>query len=379
MRIRSVEAIPLRYDVPEPYGSARGTSAARVTCLVRLESNEGLTGVGEAFGPPLVVAAHVRELAPLFLDRDPFDREVMWAEAVNGRYHWGRTGPHVGALSGIETACWDLMGRATGLPAAKLLGGWSRDAVAVYGSTGYFMEAPDGFQRQVEGAVEEGFRRVKIKCGAGLDVDLARIALAFEIGGAGLELLVDLNGNYTADLALRLCRELEGRRVGWLEEPVPPEDLDGYARVRDGTSVPLAGGEAESLRVGFRELISRRLVDVVQPDVTSCGGLGEARAIVQLAQTWNVRFSPHVWGGGVSLAAALQLCAAVPAYPHAPALDREASPILLEYDRGPNALRDELLSEPLAVDGERIAVPRGPGLGVTVDWEAVERYRIDRT
>ena len=379
MKIRTIEPIPLRYEVPEPYGSARGMSAARVTCLVRLESDEGLIGVGEAYGPPLVVAAHVRELAPLFLGQDPFDRERGWAEAVNGRYHWGRTGPHIGALSGIETACWDLMGKAVGRPAAKLLGGWNRDAVTAYGSTGYFTEAPDGFRRQVERAAAEGFRRLKIKCGAGVADDLARIDLAFEIGGHDLELLVDLNGNYTADLALRLCRELEGRRIGWLEEPVPPEDLNGYARLREGTTVPLAGGEAEALRVGFRDLITRRLVDVVQPDVTSCGGLGEARAIVQMAQTWNVRFSPHVWGGAVALAASLQLCAAVPLYPHAPHTTREAVPILFEYDRGPNALREELLTQPFAVSGDRISIPTGPGLGVEVNWDTVERYRIDRT
>jgi len=378
MKIRAIEAIPLRYDVPEPYGSARGMSAARVTCLVRLESDEGLVGVGEAYGPPLVVAAQVRELAPLFLGQDPFDRERLWAEAVNGRYHWGRTGPHVGALSGIETACWDLMGRAVGRPVAKLLGGWNRDTVSVYGSTGYFTDAPDGFRRQVEQAAAEGLRRLKIKCGASLASDLERVDLAFAIAGDDLELLVDLNGNYTADLALRLCRELEGRRIVWLEEPLPSEDLNGYARVREGTTLPIASGEAEALRVGFRDLITRRLVDVVQPDVTSCGGLGEAKAIVQMAQTWNVRFAPHVWGGGVALAASLQLCAAVPLYPHAPLANREAAPLLFEYDRGPNALRDELLTTPFEVRGDRISIPSGPGLGVEVNWDTVERYRIDR-
>lgn len=376
MRIRAIEAIPLRYDVPTgAYGSARGMVSARTTCLVRVETDEGLVGLGEAFGPPRVMAAQVRELAPIFLGQDPFDHEKLWGVATNGRYHWGRTGLHIAALSGIEIACWDLMGKAVGRPAAKLLGGWNRDHVTAYASTGYFTERPDGYRRLVEQAAAEGFRLIKIKCGDGIRSDLERIDLVYEIAGADVGVMVDLNGNYTADLALQLAPELEARRVVWLEEPVPPEDLDGYARLRDGCRVPLASGEADALRVGFRELIARRLLDVVQPDVTTCGGLAEAKAIVRMAQTWNLRFSPHVWGGAVALAAALQLVAATPPHPH---VAREAAPVLFEYDRGPNALRDELLATPLEVEGDRIAIPTGPGLGIELDWAAVERYRIDR-
>ena len=375
MRIRHVEPIPLRYPIPGgAYGSARGLTPARVTTLVRLESDEGVIGLGEAYGPPLVVAAQVRELTPLFEGQDPFDWEVIWARALNGMYHWSRSGILVAALSAIEIACWDLMGKAMGLPAAKLLGGWNRDSVPLYASTGYFTEHPDGYRRLLEAVAAEGHKRVKIKIGDGIASDLERIALAFEIVGPDAELMVDVNGNYTADLALRLAAELDPRRVLWLEEPLPPEDLAGYQRLRDGSSIPLAAGEAEALRLGFRELITRRLVDVVQPDITSCGGLGEAKAIVRLAQTWNLRFSPHVWGGAVALAAALQLCAAVAPYPH---VAREAAPIYLEYDRGPNALREELAAAPFVVEGDRVRVPTGPGLGIELDWDAVARYRID--
>jgi D-galactarolactone cycloisomerase len=376
MKVRAIEAIPLRYEIPTgAYGSARGLVSARTTCLVRMEADGGLVGLGEAFGPPRVMVAHVGELAPVFLGQDPFDHERLWGVATNGRYHWGRTGLHIAALSGLEVACWDLMGKALGLPAAKLLGGWNRDDVRAYASTGYFTERPDGFRRSIEQAAAEGFRLIKIKCGDGIRSDLERIDLTYEIAGKDAGVMVDLNGNYTADLALRLAPELEARGVLWLEEPVPPEDLDGYARLRDGSRVPLASGEADALRVGFRELVSRRLVDIVQPDVTTCGGLAEAKAIVRMAQTWNLRFSPHVWGGAVALAAALQLCAATPLHPH---VTREAAPLLFEYDRGLNALRDELLATPIEVAGDRIRIPKGPGLGVEVDWAAVERFRMDR-
>lgn len=371
--IRAVTAIPLRYAVPAPYGSARGMVSARTTCLVRLETTAGHTGYGEAFGPPLIVAAQVEELAPLFIGADPFDREVVWSRATNERYHWGRGGIHLAALSGLEIACWDLMGQVTGLPVAKLLGGWNRDDVLAYASTGYFTMHEGGFRAAIEAAVGEGFRHIKIKCGDGIRSDLERIDLVYEIAGEDAQLLVDLNGNYTADLALELALELEARGIGWLEEPLPAEDHTGYQRLRDGCQIPIAAGEADAMRTGFRELLSRRLVDIVQPDITTCGGLGEAKAIVAMAQAWNIRYSPHVWGGGIALAAALQLAAATPRYPH---VEREAAPLLFEYDRGANALRDELLSTPIVATAERIAIPYGPGLGVSVDPAALERYRL---
>lgn len=374
MKIRTIEPIPLRYQIPSgAYGSARGLVPARATCLVRMETDDGLLGLGEAFGPPLVIAAQVRELSPIFLGADPFDHEKLWAVATNGRYHWGRTGLHIAALSGLETACWDLMGKATGLPIAKLLGGWNRDTVTAYASTGYFCEDPGGYRRLIEAAASEGFGLIKIKCGDGLRSDLERIDLVTEIAGPETGVMVDLNGNYTADLALQLAPALEARQVVWLEEPVPPEDFVGYARLRAGSRVPLASGEADALRIGFRDLVTQRLVDVVQPDVTTCGGLAEAKAIVRMAQTWNVRFSPHVWGGAIAIAAALQLVAATPLHPH---VGREPAPLLFEYDRGPNALRDELLTTPFQVAGDQLTIPRGPGLGVELDWDAVARFRI---
>lgn len=371
--IRAITAIPLRYTPSTPYGSARGMVNARACCLVRLEASEGQVGYGEAFGPPLVVAAQVEELAPLFIGADPFDRERIWSMATNGRYHWGRGGIHLAALSGLEIACWDLMGHITGLPIAKLLGGWNRDDVLAYASTGYFTPNAGGFRASIERAATEGFRHIKIKCGDGIRDDLERIDLVYEIAGNDAKVLVDLNGNYSADLALELAPELEARHVVWLEEPLPAEDLAGYQRLREGCRIPLAAGEADAMRVGFRDLLCRRLVDVVQPDITTCGGLGEAKAIVAMAQAWNIRYSPHVWGGGIALAAALQLAAATPRYPHAA---REVLPLLFEYDRGANALRDELLATPIVATGERIAIPAGPGLGVTVDGAALDRYRL---
>lgn len=375
MKITGVEPIPLRYNVPgSAYGGARGQTSRRETCLVRVTTDEGLIGLGEAFGPAAVIASHVEELGPFFDGEDPFDREKIWNAVVSRRYHWGRGGLHIAALSGLEMACWDLMGKACGMPAAKLLGGWHRDSVRPYASTGYFTDSNDEFRASIEAALGEGFDHLKIKCGRGLKDDLHRIRTVEDASREHPGLMVDLNGNYTADTALRLADEV-GDRLVWLEEPVPPDDLDGYRRIRDGSTVAIASGEANALRLGFRDLISERLVDVVQPDVSNCGGLGEAKAIVQLAHTWNLRFSPHVWGGAVMFAASLQLCAATAAHPQESSDDAE---LLFEYDQATNGLLADLLQTSISVEPSAIEIPTGPGLGIDLDWAAVDHYRLDQ-
>ena len=185
--------------------------------------------------------------------------------------------------------------------------------------------------------------------------------------------MVDLNGNYSADQARRSAEAMADADVAWLEEPLAPEDVDGLTVLRP-LDVALATGEALYTRYPFRRLIAERLVDVVQPDITKIGGLSEAKTVCELARTWGVRISPHVWGGGIALAAAVQLLASVPDYPHT---NHVPDPLWLELDRGDNALRDELLTAPFRpVDG-LITVPNEPGLGVDVDERALEYLRED--
>jgi D-galactarolactone cycloisomerase len=158
MKITKVEAIPLRYEIATGwYGGARSQTTRREACLVVVDTDEGLYGVGECFGPALVTAAHVQELSALFLGQDPFDRERLWTAATNSRYHIARGWVQASVLSGLDIACWDLMGKYCEQPAAKLLGGWNRDSVTPYASTGYFSGPEDGFRASIESAVEEGF------------------------------------------------------------------------------------------------------------------------------------------------------------------------------------------------------------------------------
>jgi D-galactarolactone cycloisomerase len=375
MRIRQVEAIPLQFPVPDgnAYGMARGLAGARTATLVRVDTDEGLTGLGEAWGPPEAVFRQVEALAPQFVGRDPFDLEAITARILGGNYHLGLQGLHITALSGLDIACWDLMGKAVGRPVAQLLGGIARREVQCYASTGYFTTSGD-LAPMLEKALEGGFQALKIKIGHGMADDVARVRLAREVAGDQALLLVDINGNYTADAAIASTEAIRAYGIHWVEEPVTPADIHGFERVREKVQVPIATGEAEFTRYGFRELISRRLVDVLQPDVTKVGGLLEAKTIARMAQAWHIRVSPHVWGGAVGVAAGLHLACSLPDYPHT---THPGFPLLFEYDRAPNGLRDDLLAEPLRVENGVIYLPDGPGLGITLDERAVNHWRME--
>jgi D-galactarolactone cycloisomerase len=185
-------------------------------------------------------------------------------------------------------------------------------------------------------------------------------------------LLLDVNGNYTADLALESMRRTAPYGIHYYEEPLPPQDVEGYKALARRAPIAVAAGEALYTVFDFNRLISARAVDLVQPDLTLCGGLDEAQAIAVLCRLHNVGLSPHVWGGPVGLAAALHFMAALPDYPHT---DHLPYPRMVEYDVGENPLRDHLLAQPLRPVHGQIHVPDGPGLGIELDPDAVRRFR----
>ena len=213
---------------------------------------------------------------------------------------------------------------------------------------------------------------MKIKVGGGPEEDAARARLARHAIGPDMLLMVDANGNYTPDLALASMAAVAPFDIHFYEEPLPPTDFAGYAYLRARAPIPVATGEALYTAWDFKRLIECGGADILQPDLTLCGGFDEARAIWTMTRLANLRLSPHVWGGAVGLAAAVHFIAALPENPH---VDRVPYPVLLELDQGENALRDRLLTEPLACIDGHLTVPGGPGLGVALDPDAVARYR----
>ena len=376
-RIRDIRLIPLAYRMPQvrAYGMARGLTAERGCALIEVETEDGVVGIGEAWGPAKATAGYLEAIRAAYIGRELFDRELIWSEIICRRYHLGLQNQLTACVSGISIAIYDALGKTLGLPVCKLLGGLGRDRVPVYASGGYITGDPNNqLPAQLERVADKAFRGAKIKIGMSPRSDEERVRLAREILGDEMLLLVDVNGNYTVDLALESMRRLLSYNVHLYEEPLPPQDFRGYEILCARAPIPVATGEALYTVWDFARLIEARAVHVAQPDLTLCGGLDQAKAIAMLCQLHNVRFSPHVWGSAVGLAAAVHFVAALPGYPHT---DHLPAPCLVEYDVGDNPLRDELLTKPLKpVDG-RIAVPEGPGLGIELDPEAIKRFRIE--
>jgi D-galactarolactone cycloisomerase len=376
-KIKDIRVTPLVYELgaAKAYGSSRGQTPRRLCGLVELETSDGVIGIGEAWGPGQITRAYLEGIRHLYVGRDVLDHELVWPDIQARHYHMGIQNQLVACVSGIDMAAKDAIGKILNLPLCKLIGGQARDRVPVYASGGYVTDDPSNqLARQLERVADRGYAAYKIKIGVGIASDIERCELARRIIGPDAKLMVDINGNYSADLVIASMRAVERFGIEFVEEPLPPQDYDGYEYLQQRLTVPVAVGEAHYTIHDFDRLARPRRCDVLQPDLSLCGGLQQGRAIAMLAQLHNLRLSPHVWGGVIGLAAAVHYMAALPATPHS---DHDPAPWLLEHDVGENGLRDQLLTEPLAAKAGFIPVPTGPGLGVTLDPAAVKRFRVD--
>ena len=375
-RIRDIRVIPLEFNLPpgNGYGSARGLTNRRGGGLVLLDTEDGVQGIGEAWGPPSVTRACLEVVKPLYVGRSVFAQRGAAQTVLARMYHFGTQNQLIALMGGIDIAAHDAMGKLLNLSVADLIGGRQRERVPVYASGGYFTEADDqdgALAQQLERNASRGFTAFKIKIGRHPAEDAARVALARRIIGDTPLLTVDTNGNYTEDGVLESMRHTVPFDVHWYEEPLAPQDWAGYASLKARAPVSLATGEALYSVFDFRRLIDARLVSIVQPDLTLCGGFDVARTIGILCAAEHLRLSPHVWGTGIGLAAAVQFVASLPNYPHGANVPY---PPLVEYDVGDNALQNEIFVEPLRYADGHLVVPQGPGLGVTLDGAAVKRF-----
>jgi D-galactarolactone cycloisomerase len=375
-KIKSIELKPFEYVMPpgKAYGMARGLNFRRICTLVELTTDDGVVGYGEAGGPPRIMAEYLQLARPSFVGRSIFDFELVASHIYNRLYHFGVQSHMTAMLSGISIASYDAIGKSLGVAVHDLLGGRATDRFGCYATTGYLTADPDNsFEAQLQGAVRAGFRAVKIKIGQGPAGDFARVRLAREILGDDALLMVDINGNYTVDIALQSLRGIERYNIHWCEEPLPPTDVRGYSELRRRSPVSLAAGEAFHTVHDFKPLVDAGGLDILMPSLIGCGGFGEAKAIALLAQMNNLRVSPSVWANGLTIAASLHFAASLPISPHT---DNVPFPLLIEYDTGDNPFRDGMLAEPLPVRNGEIAVPGGPGLGITIDTSAIEQYAV---
>ena len=375
MRIAAVNAHVLEARICEPFAWSFNRTNMRASCLVEIVAEDGTIGWGECFGPARLNAAVVKAFRPLLVGADALATERLWQAIYNGFRDQGQKGLVVTALSGVDIALWDLKGKRFGAPVHVLMGGPMRREIQAYATGTYRKDSGDPFDyiiREVQDYVREGFGAVKLKIGFGVDEDGALIRAVREAIGPRTGLMLDANHGYDAIDAVALGRAVAPCDIGWFEEPVVPDDLDSYVEVRRGQPIPVAGGECEFTRWGFREVFARRAMDIVQPDTCAAGGLSECKKIADMAVAYGVRYVPHVWGTGVGLAAALQLLAVLP---HNPPRHTPREP-MLEFDRSEHPFRQAVLTRPIEHSVGIVAIPDGPGLGIEIDRQAIARFSV---
>ena len=356
MKITKVTSHVLQYDMPEELGYSQQYYAKRTAHLVEVETDEGITGWGECFGPGNIAVANKaiveNVIQPLVVGDDPLNRDAAWHKVYNLMRDHGQKGMPLQALSGVDIALWDIAGKVAGLPIHQLIGGAHRTSVPVYGY-GMMLKREtttsmvDRFRDEAAAIKGMGFAATKMKIGIGPKEDV-KLAEAVRQGvGDDFRFMADANHAYTTSDAFYVGRALGELGAYWFEEPVAPEDHDGYRELRANLDVNISGGEAEFNRWGWRALLEARGLDIAQPEVCALGGISEYLRVLALCHAHFTPVINHIWGSAIAVATNLQLLAAMPPipgglFPWEP---------MLEFDTTDNKFRDQLLTEPAGHPG----------------------------
>jgi D-galactarolactone cycloisomerase len=371
MKITSVKTYHLKHRLPRAVGCSTFLYSEREALLVKISTDDGLVGWGETAPLGGVRGLIEDQFAAQLIGQNPLDHRKLW------RAIWGPNFGNGLAVGAVDTALHDLRGKALNLPVSELYGGRLRDRVPVYASALNYTEGIDALKQYPEEAVSlaaRGFRALKMRLGRFEPRrDLAVVAAVRDAVGPDFKLMVDGNGAYTLPTAIRVGKELDRLGLHWFEEPLPEAHYTGYPELRRKLDIALAGGEALDCRGTAKELLDKQSFDIIQPDLSLCGGIGECLFVAELARLWGVQCNPHCWGGGITIAATLHVLSLLPdaSWGHT------TETPMLELDLIENPFRDRLLTRAHEVgpDGY-MQVPRGPGLGIEVDEEALKRYAI---
>ncbi len=379
MKIVNIETFLLSDTLDERFYFSQFDYASRLICVVKLTTESGLVGWGEGYGPANVIKAGIDFLKPIVMGRSPLESDVIWNDMFRRSIDYARKGILLSAISAIDVALWDLKGKILKQPISTLLGGRFREKIQVYATGLYFtdkMEGADNMERmlaeEAAGYVAEGYSAIKMKVGLGIERDVKNVAAVREAIGDKVRLGVDSNHAYNVREAMELAQKLEPYNIMWFEEPISPDDYAGYRELRQRTTIPLAAGECEFRCDGFKTLLENRCVDIIQPETGTTGGITEAKRISTIASTYHVEMTPHNWGTGIIISANLHISANLS---YAPGRIFDKQP-LLEFDRSPNRIREELITKPVTAKDGYIDVPTGYGLGIEVDEDKLKYFAL---
>jgi L-alanine-DL-glutamate epimerase-like enolase superfamily enzyme len=386
MKITNVEAFWLRCPIPKEkqHFSDYGLLTNFDMTLVVVTTDSGLQGFGEAKAAvgssgscASIVSCIENEIKPILIGKDARHISRIWEHIYNGtRDHYalsrgrkfpilGRRGLTVSAMSGIDTALWDLKGKALGVPVVELLGGSCREQMPAYASGGW--AKADAIGEQLLSYTSKGFSGVKMRVGVmdeTIQASITRVKAAREALPDHIKLMTDAHGTFSVPEAKQFCRGVADCNLYWFEEPLSPDNRVGTAEVRASTDIPIAAGESEYTAFDVRDMIAERALDVVQPDCAIIGGITEAMRVAQLAHTYQLELAPHCWGSAFSFMAGVSVAFASP------------SANVIEFSLGGNPMMYDLVQEQITVDANgMLSEPDKPGLGLTPNWDFVKEFK----
>lgn len=379
MKIDRIETFLIECPIDQPFGWSMGRTDKRSSLVTKITTDDGVVGWGEGGGSPSQTVIHDCFEA-LLIGEDPLNINKLWHRLFQSLHNDNLTGGFGGAaLSGVDIALWDIAGKVSGKSVSEMLGGAIRDKVAVYATGLYYQddEFPSKLMTEAESYVEAGYKGMKTKIG-GLEVtdDVKRVQAIRDAIGDDVYLMVDANKAYTARTAIDIGRRLEELDIHWFEEPVMANDVEAYLEVKSNQPLAVAGGEVLYNRFKAWDFVSRRALDILQPDVRFIGGISEFRNVAAMANASGIQVNPHVWGSAIMVSASISLTSTFALCPYSRSPNPYEQESVMEFDQTPNPIRNELASIAFKQTGGFVDVPQGPGLGIDIDLDVLERFCV---
>ncbi len=389
MKIISIKSHVLRYELEKELGYSQQYYKYRTAHLVEIETDEGITGWGECFGPGNIALANKyiieKVIQPLIKGEDPTNKEYIWHKVYNLLRDSGQKGMPIQALSGVDIALWDILSKKAKLPLYQLIGGKTNNQIPVYGYGMMFQkksvnELVELFKDEAKKIKEKNFKAMKMKIGLGPQDDLKLVKAVRDEIGDQFKLMVDANHAYNKNDAMYVGKGLDEMDIFWFEEPVAPEDYEGYKELKENLKTSIAGGEAEFTRFGWNQLIKNRCIDIAQPEVCGLGGITEYLKVSALAQSNFIPIVNHVWGSALSVAVNIHLLTSMPDMPGG----LFSTKSMLEFDTtSKNIFITDLAEEKFSIldqvknnDGY-IKPLENIGIGINPNREFIKKWQVN--